>query len=187
MSVIEVPDSHTEFVDDLTEEYRKDHYDIVEELETFSNGNGTGGRLDLLLEDNYSGIYKIVDVTRTGSLNPDELESTINESEQNIANAREYYSSKLPEDPEIKGEIVLGVEGHLQAIKEIWDSSVGTFTWEDAKEAVSEPGRLGYLRDQDYLLLNYEVSRTENEEHYEFNPEIQDELLDIFLEFEVYP
>ena len=64
---------------------------------------------------------------------------------------------------------------------------MGTFTWEDAKEAVSEPGRLGYLRDQDYLLLNYEVSRAENEEHYEFNPEIQDELLDIFLKVEVYP
>ncbi len=182
---------YSEVIETLSREYQQDSYSIkaVEEPYPgiFADPGSREGTVDLLLEDSFAhNSYKIVGVAYAKTLDPEALDTCITSKENQVEKAVDYFNS-LPEiEGNFQGEVEVEADGNLRTVNELWSNTVGVFTWDEAVETVSEPGRLGPLRDENLLLLNYEASRRKNEEHYEFNEELED-IVDIFLEYKVYP
>ena len=173
-------ETHEELVDKLARHYTDDNYDVV-----MRETNLPQGKVDLILDDNFSTSYKLIGATLTGTLDPQHLAQNINRKEEQLAKAEQFYQNRLETD-EIFTEVVIGTKADLNTINELFENTLGVFNQQDALNAVSNAGRLANLKNQGYILMDYEVSRTENKEFYELSPELE-EITDLLLEYKTYP
>lgn len=175
-----------DFLEELADQYRNEGYEVIAKDREFPRNTAEQmGVADLVLEDSWSTAYKVVKATKLQETNPSFVDELIEDKNSQTEKARDYFSTNI--DPErIHTEVVIGTQGDLHTIRELLENTVGTFTWDQAVDAVSEPARLGNLRDDGEIVLNYEVSREENEEYFELSPEL-DPVVDALYEHTTYP
>ncbi|MFB6100467.1 MAG: hypothetical protein ABEK16_04300 [Candidatus Nanohalobium sp.] len=180
---------HGKLLHEISESYEKDGYNAVAVDESFpgifvEHSGEDKGRVDLLLEDTYSPTYKVVEVVKCSNLDPGVLDSKFESSYDDLEKNVDYFDSIVDQD--VVPELVLSTQENLHTVREIWEESVKTFTWDQAVEWVSDTGRLGEIRDERYIRLKHDISREEDEEVMEFNEQLH-ELTDYFIEAKLYP
>lgn len=160
------------FLSELADFYRGRGYEVVAQNRDFPPESPEQiGVVDLLLQDTLSHDYKVVETTKTGELDPRVLAGYVRKNERQAAKARDYFGSEL--DSGIDTEVVLGTEADLNTVRELLENTKGQFTWNQALRAVSNSGRLANIRDDGHLVMNYEISREENEEYLEFSSDLE--------------
>lgn len=133
------------------------------------------GRADLVLSDpdNIRGL-EIVEVACTGSLDPEIIEDRYIGNIEQAHKDTEYFEGL---GYKVKPNAILEPVGNLRTLKEIWNNTTGAFTWKTAVESVSEPGRLGGMKENEEIIFEG-LSKTESE-IYSVNEEL-DDVLDLF-------
>ena len=174
------------FLDELADFYRGKGYNVIGQNREYPRKAAeTMGVVDLVLEDYHSEAYRVVKAAKTQETNPSFIEELAEDKQIQTEKAQDYFSTNI--DPgNIDTEVVIGTQGDLHAVRELLGNTTGVFTWDQAVEAVSTPGRLGNMRDSGKILPNHSYSREENEEYFELSPELEP-VVEALYEHTTYP
>jgi hypothetical protein len=139
------------------------------------------GQVDILFEDQYDeGSLSLVEVGVTESTSSDTLESMLERKSEKASENAEYFEG-LGFD--VDSEVMIYPEGDLQALRELYDDTTGVFTWGQAVDAVSEPGRLGNMKVDEITFQGLSAANTEL---YEIDEEYE-EVVEMFGTGVFYP
>lgn len=139
------------------------------------------GKVDILLEDAYVDDHlNLIEVAFTESEYPPHLHDTFRRKQEKAEKNREFFEKQ---GFNVDTEVYVQPEGNLKAVYEIFEETTGIFTWGQAVDAVSEPGRLGNMEGEEII---YHGKSSTGSELYGINEEY-DELIDCFRELEFYP
>jgi len=146
-----------EKLEKLAEEYEQQGYEVlgIEEsypgiLEGEVPQHEVEGQVGLLLSSpNNARDLKVVEVSYRESLDVENLltaySSNVDKAVQNAC-----YFEKL--GYRVDTEAYIEPCGELKTLKEIWENTTGAFLWGELVEAVSEPGRLGSMKETGKII-----------------------------------
>lgn len=102
------------------------------------------GEVDLMVsEGGDPESLRAYEIKEAGSLNQRSILHAAFRAKDQCDNMENYFNDL--EGYELTSAYIIKPEEHLKAVYEIWDELPEVFTLDDAKDTVSEPGRIPYL------------------------------------------
>ena len=139
------------------------------------------GKVDILMGEHYEeNSLFLVELGVTESTSTDTLESMLERKNEKASENAEYFEG-LGFD--VDSEVMIYPEGDLKALREIYEETTGVFTWGQAVDAVSRPGRLGNMKGDEVVLQGLSATNTEL---YEIDEEYE-EVIEMFGTGFFYP
>ena len=139
------------------------------------------GKVDILMEEPYEeNSLFLLELGVTESTSTDTLESMLERKSEKVEENSQYFE-ELGFD--VDSEVMVYPEGDLKALRELYDDTTGVFTWDQAVDAVSEPGRLGNMKGDEVVLQGLSATNTEL---YEIDEEYE-EIIEMFATGVFYP
>ncbi|WEL19745.1 hypothetical protein [Candidatus Nanohalococcus occultus] len=139
-------ENSSEYVDKLSKWYGEDVVAVEEDIpgifQPLEDPHEVLGDIDLLIEED-PGSLKAYEVKETGSLNQRTVLGHARDARKQCDKIESYLEDVT--NYSVDAEPIVTPKGHLKAIYEIWEGLPEEFELDQAKDTVSEPGRIPYL------------------------------------------
>lgn len=156
----------SDYVEQLSEWYGEDVVAVEQSypgiFRPSNGGHANIGEVDLLVsEGGNPEKLRAYEVKESGSLNQRNILSLAERAREQCDKMEDYFED-LRQDYDFESSYIIRPVGHLRTTYEIWDSLPEVFHMDDAKEAVSEPGRIPHVEDRALEELDEEMYKIDD-------------------------